>query len=99
MKAFFCKLVPPRPTFAQDMTDAERGLMQEHAAYWQDWMGRGHVVTFGLVADPAGAFGIAVVEVNEEAEVLSLTRNDPTVVSGQGFRFEIYPMPVGAAHR
>lgn len=27
MKYFFCKLIPPRGTFAQDMTPDERALM------------------------------------------------------------------------
>ena len=36
MKYFFCKLTPPRPTFAADMTDAERQLMHQHVAYWSD---------------------------------------------------------------
>jgi len=50
MKTFFCKLVPPRPSFAQDLSEAERKLMQEHAAYWREWMEKGHVVAFGVVA-------------------------------------------------
>jgi uncharacterized protein len=36
MRYFFCKLTPPRPTFAADMTDAERQLMRQHVAYWSD---------------------------------------------------------------
>ncbi len=30
---FYLKLIPPRPTFAQDITDEERALMEEHGAY------------------------------------------------------------------
>lgn len=33
MSFFLCKLIPPRPTFARDMTQAEAKLMQEHVAY------------------------------------------------------------------
>jgi len=51
-----------------------------------------------LVADPAGAYGIGVVEVAGDAEVRSLTDGDPTIRSGLGFTFEIYPMPFGAVH-
>ena len=98
MKTFFCKLTAPRPTFAQDMSEAERRLMQEHAVYWREWMDEGRVVTFGLVGDPVGAYGIAVVEVDDDAEVRRLTDNDPTVRSGLGFRFDVYPMPLGAVH-
>ena len=47
MKTFFCKLVPPRPTFAQDMSDAEASLMQAHATYWRGLMDEGLAVGFG----------------------------------------------------
>jgi hypothetical protein len=97
MTAYFCKLIPPRPTFAQDMSEAEARIMEEHAAYWQDLMRQGKVVTFGLVADAAGAYGIGVVEVDGAAGVRDLTENDPTILSRRGFKFEVHPMPFGAA--
>ena len=65
-KYFLCKLIPPRPTFAQDMTEAEAKLMQQHAAYWKDLMDRGLVVIFGPVADPKGVYGVAILELEEE---------------------------------
>lgn len=95
MKTFFCKLVPPRPTFARDMSDAEARLMQAHATYWRGLMNEGLVVGFGLVADPAGAYGIGIVEVADDAAVETLTDNDPTIRSGQGFSFQVSPMPRG----
>ena len=97
MAAFFCKLIPPRSTFAQDMSEAEAKIMEEHAAYWHDLMGKGQAVTFGLVADPAGAYGIGVVEVDGDAAVRDLTENDPTIRARRGFTFEVHPMPFGAA--
>ena len=54
MSAFFCKLVPPRPTFAADMTPEERALMQAHAEYWKRYVDSGQVIAFGFVADAAG---------------------------------------------
>lgn len=93
---FFCKLLPPRPSFGQDMTESEAGLMQEHAAYWTGWMERGHVVTFGVVGDPRGVFGIGVVEFESEEEARAFTDGDPVIRSGLGFRFEVLPMPFGA---
>ncbi len=98
MKTYFCKLLPPRPTFAQDMSEAEMKVMQEHGVYWRGLMEQGQVIAFGLVADPAGAFGIGIVEVESEADVQRLTSNDPTIRSGQGFRFTFHPMPRGAVH-
>ncbi|MBS0432539.1 MAG: hypothetical protein JSS21_09080 [Proteobacteria bacterium] len=32
---FFCKLVPPRTRFAQDMSAGEAALMGRHVAYWK----------------------------------------------------------------
>jgi uncharacterized protein len=92
---FFCRLLPPRPSFAQDMTQAERDLMQEHAAYWKEWLTRGHVIAFGLVAEPGGVYGIGIVEFEEEAEVNAFTDGDPTIRSRSGFAFEVHPMPMG----
>jgi hypothetical protein len=34
MSFFLRKLIPPRPAFARDMTEAEARVMQEHVAYW-----------------------------------------------------------------
>jgi YCII-related domain len=93
---FFCKLLPPRASFAQDMTPAEAQLMQEHATYWRDWMARGHVVVFGLVGDPRGAYGMGIVDFPSEAEARAFTDGDPTIRSGLGFEFEVLPMPFGA---
>ena len=92
---FFCKLLPPRPTFAQDMTPAEMQLMQQHAGYWQERIATGQVIAFGFVADPAGAFGMGIVDFESEAEVRAFTDADPTIQSRLGFWFEIHPMPLG----
>lgn len=92
MNYFLFKLVPPRPTFAQDMKDTEANLMQEHVAYWKGLMGRGLVVVFGPVADPNGTYGVAILEVGEEVDVNALGANDPTIKANVGFRFELYPM-------
>jgi len=35
-KHFALKLIPCRPTFAQDMTDEERAIMQQHVVYWRE---------------------------------------------------------------
>lgn len=72
--------------------------MQQHAMYWRGWMEKGRVVTFGLVADPAGAYGIGVVEVDDETQVRDLTANDPTILSGRGFSYDVHPMPRGAVY-
>ena len=95
MAAFYCKLNAPRPTFLQDMSADEAGIMKEHAVYWREHLGKGNVIAFGVVADPAGAFGVGLVEFNELSEALEFTNNDPTIRSGRGFSFDLLPMPMG----
>jgi len=92
MKYFLFKLIPPRPTFAHDMKEAEAKLMQEHAAYWKGLMDRGLVILFGPVADPKGVYGIAILELEEEAYANALGMNDPTIKANVGFNFEVYAM-------
>ena len=70
-------LNPPRPTFMQDMTDEERAVMQKHLVYWNNLMSQGKVLAFGPVLDPQGAYGLGIVEVENEEEVKELMANDP----------------------
>jgi uncharacterized protein len=93
MKYFFCKLTPPRPTFADDMTDAERQLMHEHVAYWSDHAAKGTAIVFGPVADPSGGYGIAVIEAADEAAMRELSARDPVMSAGRGFSYAIHAMP------
>jgi uncharacterized protein YciI len=93
MKYFLYKLIPPRPTFPQDMTEAEGKLTQEHVAYWQDLADRRIVVIFGPVLDPNGAYGIAILETNDETAVRDISKNDPAIKADVGFRSEHYSMP------
>src|ERR1700756_3607055 len=60
MAYFFFKLLPPRPSFTQDMTQAERELMERHAAYWQALLNKGSVLVFGPVFDPKGPYGAGI---------------------------------------
>ena len=100
MAAFFCKLVSPRFTFAVDLSPAEADVMKRHALYWQDLIARGVVRVFalGLVMDSAGAFGIAVMEREDESAVRALTDHDPALTAGIGMHYEIHPMPRGVMH-
>jgi hypothetical protein len=91
---FLCRLLPPRPTFIADMTADERALMGAHAKYWSAYVSSGEVVALGPVADPKGAWGLALLEVDSEASVRALNENDPVIKADQGFSFEILAMPV-----
>jgi uncharacterized protein YndB with AHSA1/START domain/uncharacterized protein YciI len=91
-KPYVFRLHPPRPSFPFDMTAAEGEVMQAHAAHWARLLEAGVAVVFGPVADPAGAWGLAVARVADEAELAALLRDDPAVLSGMGFRLEALPM-------
>ena len=73
--------------------------MQAHAEYWKQGIDRGHAVVYGLVGDPAGPYGIGIVEFEDQRAVQRYTDADPVIVSNRGFRYEILPMPFGVDHR
>ena len=99
MQAFFCKLVPSRTTFLQDITPAETDAMGRHAAYWKRLIEQGaRVFALGLVLDPAGAFGVGVVEAEDLAAMRALTDGDPAITAAIGLHYEIHPMPRGVMH-
>jgi hypothetical protein len=91
-KYYVCRLLPPRPTFAFDMTAAERQVMMAHAAYWRGFLERGVAVLFGPVADPKGAYGLGIVRVSDEAELRALQEGDPAITAGIGLSYEAAPM-------
>lgn len=96
---FFCRLNPPRPTFALDLSPEEAALMEAHASHWRDWMARGHVVAFGLVGDPHGPFGIGIVEFAAEQDARAFTDTDPVIVANRGFTYDVLAMPRGVVVR
>ncbi|HTA81433.1 MAG TPA: YciI family protein [Bacteroidia bacterium] len=88
-KHFFLKLNPPRASFTIDMTAEERGVMQQHVAYWAPHVQNGTVIVLGPVMDPKGGYGIAVVAVDSEEQLHALIAKDPA--NGLN-RYEIHPM-------
>jgi uncharacterized protein YciI len=89
---FVYKLIPPRPTFAADMSDAEATIMKQHVEYWHNQLNRGTAIVFGPVADPSGGWGLAIVQAQTEQDVRDLGTHDPAIKSQQ-FSFDVYPMP------
>ena len=87
---FAFRLIAPRPTFVEDMTDAERAMMAEHAEYWKGLLADGVAVVFGPVLDPAGPYGLAVVEVDGPEQVDRILAGDPAVRGG--LKAEVHPM-------
>jgi uncharacterized protein len=82
MSTFVFRLKAPRPTFALDMTEEERNIMDRHAAYWQPYIDSGQMVIFGPVLDSTGSWGLGVVEVEDEDELREFAAGDPAVTSG-----------------
>ena len=92
MPHFFLKLIAPRPTFAMDMNDAEKKLMQEHSLYWKGRQDKGEVLVFGPVLDPKGPYGMGIISVSDEAGARAFAAGDPVMKANIGFSCEIYPM-------
>ena len=86
------KLIPPRPSFAADMSEQEQAVMGDHAAYWTNLFEAGTVVVFGVVMEQAGAWGLAVVEADDEDGVRALAADDPAVRTGL-CTFDVGVMP------
>jgi uncharacterized protein YciI len=82
MSTFVFRLIAPRPTFALDMTDAEREIMGRHAAHWQPLVDAGRMVVFGPVLDSTGSWGLGVVDADGEDEIRRFASEDPVVTTG-----------------
>jgi len=93
---FFFKLIPPRATFPYDITEAERRLMDEHSRYFEEQFAAGRLLLYGPVMATGGAFGLAILEVDDEADARRFGEADPSVKGGLN-RFEFCPMRLSGA--
>ena len=82
MNTYVLRLLPPRPTFATDMTDSEREMMGRHAAHWQSYVESGRMVVFGPVLEGGGGWGLGVVEADDDEEIRTHAAADPAVQQG-----------------
>ena len=94
MDAFVFRLLPPRPTFAFDLSDDEREIMNRHSKYWQPLVDAGQVVVIGPVLDGSGSWGLGVVEAEDEETLRNFAAGDPAVTSGM-LKLEIGKMISG----
>ena len=92
MPHYLCKLRPPRATFIDDMTPEETLLMRAHREYWTPRVEMGVVVAMGPVGDPAGGYGVAIIEAASEAALEAMQEADPIIAAGRGFAYENLPM-------
>jgi uncharacterized protein YciI len=90
--SYFLYRFTPRPDFVTTMSDAETAVMNDHVAYWQALADKGTAVVVGPVADPAGAWGMAVAEADSPADAEAIHAADPISAAGLG-PVTICPMP------
>jgi hypothetical protein len=88
---FLYRLLPPRPSFAQDMSPEEAEVMSRHVGYWQDLLDREVAVAFGPVLDPEDPWGLGLLDVDEEREARAIGERDPAVEKGTCM-YEVVPM-------
>lgn len=92
MGHYLLHLSPPRASFPSDASAAELEAMQAHGAYWQGQADAGRALAVGPVADPAGIWGMALVEVADEAEADRLAAEDPVIGADLGFAYKVMPV-------
>jgi uncharacterized protein len=88
MPHYFCKLRPPRTTLIADMTSDEALLMRAHREYWTPRVEAGVVLAMGAVDDPAGVYGVAIIEAASEAALEAMQASDPVIKAGRGHAYE-----------
>ena len=76
-KYFVLKLIPPRPTFAEDMTNEEKAIMKQHAAYWKVKADHGVAIVYEPVLDPKGVYGLGIIEVDNEDQARAFCSRRP----------------------
>ncbi len=77
MPTFVLRLIAPRPNFAQSLTDAEREIMNRHAAHWRPYLERGDMVVFGPILTDDDSYGLAVVQTDDEQALREFAAQDP----------------------
>jgi hypothetical protein len=75
------------------MTAEEALIMRGHREYWMPRIEIGVVIAMGPVADPAGAYGVAIIEAPSLAALEVMQAADPAIRSECGFVYENFPMP------
>jgi uncharacterized protein YciI len=78
MSHFLIMYRPPRPTFPQDITEAETKIVEEHGQYLKRLFDEKKVIVFGRIED--ARFGICILDVADEHEAREIMDNDPAVV-------------------
>jgi uncharacterized protein len=89
--AFLYRLLPPRPSFSEDMSSDEAEVMERHVGYWQDLLNRKVAVAFGPVLHPREPWGLGLLDLDDEQAAQQIGEADPAVQSGT-CTYEVVPM-------
>lgn len=68
-------------------------MMQVHAVYWRGLAAQGVAIAVGPVLDPKGAWGVAILDIDNREAAQGVLAHDPAIESGLGFSWVIHPMP------
>jgi uncharacterized protein YciI len=80
---FVYRLLPPRPTFADDMDADERAMMNEHVAYFGKLHAQGRLIVYGPVdVFGGGGWGLGVIAGDARDDVERIAADDPAVAGG-----------------
>jgi uncharacterized protein YciI len=82
VRQFLFRLEPVRGGFTlQNMTEAERPVVIEHAAYLKSMLDEGKLVLAGQAFDPAGFWGIVIVNAPDAEAATAMLNADPAIKS------------------
>jgi uncharacterized protein YciI len=82
MRQFLFRLEPVRADFTlQNMTDAERPVVAEHAAHLKSLLDQGTLIMAGQAFDPKGFWGIVIVNAPDQEAATTLMNQDPAIKS------------------
>lgn len=91
MKPYLTKWIPPRADFLQTITAEEKALFRQHGDWQTELRNTRQIVAHGPVADPAGPYGVALWELDDDTDIAALIAEDPIVKAGVG-HYEHFPM-------
>lgn len=66
--------------------------MQAHVAYCGELLRTGKALIFGPVADPAGVWGLGVLQLPDDADPQAIIVDDPVIKADAGFTYQVMPM-------
>jgi uncharacterized protein len=91
---FLVRLDPVRADFTvQNMTESERAVGLEHAAYLKSLLDQGKLVLAGQAFDPKGLWGIVIVNAADIESATAIGNSDPAV-KAKMFRATVVPFRI-----